>query len=359
MQRNSLGIISLCAVICIAPFNLSAAEDGRRAVEVKRFGISVRVPQAWSLVDWARNSRAFKLQVPQDEKIKLGEDLFVGRVSCDLGVAPESLQEFQTRFPAADEFKTETPRHKLVEDRLETLNAKQFGKELAELLGQRLIRVWQFENDADQHWFIIRTRVIQDGTLYTFDLSTDEAHYDSYRLDFEEMLTSAKFSPPETGLRRMAGGYWMQRDYRFALRLPADWRPALGPSDQALFFAKGSAHKTFTDNLLVLATQPQPLEFKRLKETLPGEITKLDSEARVAQCEIVQQGAGAALETVVFTKRDGQEITILDRHFRSSQRNYLVRFTCDSAEFKKIEDELRKSLDSFVEVLEEPKRDAA
>lgn len=359
MCRVLVSVFLLGTALLAAPLRAQAADDGRRAVEAKRFGISVRVPQAWSLVDWARNSRAFKLQLPQDEKIKLGEDSFVGRVSCDLGVAPESLKEFQTRFPAADEFTSENPRHKLVEDRLESLDGKKFGKELAALLGQRLIRVWQFDNDADQHWFIIRTRVIHDGTLYTFDLSTDEAHYDSYRLDFEEMLTSAKFSPPETGLRRMAGGYWMQRDYRFALRLPVDWKPALGPSDQALFFATGSTHKVITDNLLVLASQPQPLDLKHLKETLPGEITKHDEQARVATCEIVPQAGGVALETVVNTKRGEQDVTILERQFRSSQRNYLIRFTCEAAEYMKVQEELRKSLDSFVEVLEEPKRDAA
>jgi hypothetical protein len=359
MGRVLIGVFLMEVLLLSAPLHARAAEDGRRAVEVKRFGISVRVPQAWSLVDWARNARAFKLQLPQDEKIKLAEDAFVGRVACDLGVAPESLKEFQTRLPAAEEFKSDSPGHKLVEDRLESLDAKKFGKELAELLGQRLIRVWQFDNDSDQHWYVIRTRVIHDGTLYTFDLSTDEAHYDSYRLDFEEMLTSAKFSPPETGLRRMASGYWMQRDYRFALRLPADWKPALGPSDQALFFATGSTHKSITDSLLVLASPPQPLDMKQLKETLPGEIRKVDPTAQVASCQIVPQGGGVALETVVHTKRDQQEVTILERHFRSSQRNYLVRFTCEAAEFTKLADELRKSLDSFVEVLEEPKRDAA
>ena len=138
--------------------------------------------------------------------------------------------------------------------------------------------------------------MISNGTLYTFSLATDEAHFEAYRLDFEEMLASAVFTPPETGLQRLPGGYWMQRDFRFALRLPPGWKPAFGPDDKALFFATGEAHDVFTDNLLVLAGPIRALDLQLLKETLPSEIVKADEHAKVT-CTIVPQGAAFALET--------------------------------------------------------------
>ncbi|HEX3870885.1 MAG TPA: hypothetical protein VHV77_10640, partial [Pirellulales bacterium] len=66
-----------------------AADDGRRAVNVKRYGIAVRVPQAWRLIDWGQNDRAFTLKLPQDTGSKSGF------VSCRLGSAPESLEEYR------------------------------------------------------------------------------------------------------------------------------------------------------------------------------------------------------------------------------------------------------------------------
>ena len=79
-------------------------------------------------------------------------------------------------------------------------------------------------------WFETRVCLVSHQTLYTFTLTTDEAHYESYRLDFEDMLQSAQFSPPETGLQRLPGGYWLQREYRFALQLPEGWQPAFAGS---------------------------------------------------------------------------------------------------------------------------------
>lgn len=346
---------ALLVVLLLKASLALSAEDGRRAVEVARYGISVRVPQAWNLIDWGHDDKAFVLRLPQDAGSS------VGFVACELGVAPESLEEYQKRQEASDalEQKKDHPARKLTENRIEPLDPKIFSKDASEKLGRLLMSVWENDREDGARWYEVRTRVIHDGTLYTFVLSTDEAHFAAYRLDFDEMLASSKFSPPETGLRRMPGGFWMQRDFRFALQLPAGWQPAFGPSDKVLFFATGAVHEVFTDNLLVLASPPQPLDLKQLRETLPGEIRKLDAQAQVPQCQIVPQGATAALETVIHTQRGEFEITILERRFRSQQRNYEVRFTCETSEYKKIEKALRQALDTFVEVAPDaPRRDA-
>jgi hypothetical protein len=340
-------ILFLAIVVCTLLAGQSEAQDGLRTINVRRYGIQVRAPQAWAPIDWGTNERAFVLSVPQDAGSR------GGKVACELGVAPESLEEFRKRHQANDEAeqKLEKPRRKLVENRLEPLDPQRYGKEKAEQLGQRLVSVWQHEDDNGV-WFELRARVISHDTLYTFSLLSDEAHYDAYRADFEEMLKGATFTPPETGLQRLPGGYWLQRDFRFALKLPPGWEPSFAPNDRVLFFATGVSHEVFTDNLLVLASPARPLELAALKQSYPEAIRAEDPKAEVI-CKLVPQGAGVALETVIHTQRGPLALTILERKFQSQRRNYEVKFTCESAEFKRIEAELRKSLDSFRELQQE------
>src|SRR5689334_5548072 len=73
-----------------------AAEDGKRAVDVPRFGVHVRVPQAWDLVDWSRDDTAFVVDLPQDANSP------VGHVTCTIAVAPENLEVYRDRFAAED-----------------------------------------------------------------------------------------------------------------------------------------------------------------------------------------------------------------------------------------------------------------
>ena len=85
----------------------------------------------------------------------------------------------------------------------------------------------------------------------------------SYVPEFDEMFAAAKLEPIEIAVTKLAEGYWMQRDFRFALKLPAGWRPAFGPNDRVLFFAVGAAHGLFTDALSVLASPPKETERSR------------------------------------------------------------------------------------------------
>lgn len=323
-----------------------AADDGRRAVRVERYGIVVRVPQAWKLVEWAHNERAFVLKLPQDDETP------AGYVLCELGTAPVRLEEYQQRFQAtADREARAVPRpaRRLVENRIEPVDEARYGAALHELLDRRLVVVWEHDGADGALWYEARYDVIREGLLYTFVLTSDEAHYDAYRLDFEEMFVSAQFSPPETGVEALPNGLWMQRDFRFALRLPKDWRPTFSPHDNVLLFATGQTHEVFSDSLIVMAKPPQQLDLEKLRDTLPTEIKQADDRAQV-ECRIVPQGATVALETVVRTRRGPLDVTILERRFGSRARSYEVKFTCESETYQEIEAELRECLDSFIEV---------
>ena len=76
---------------------------------------------------------------------------------------------------------------------------------------------------------------------------------------------------------------------------------------------------------------------------------RLDAAADVS-CKLVPQGGVTALETLIRTKRGPTEVTILERRFRTKTRNYEVKITCASEEFRKIEAELRATLDGFAEL---------
>jgi len=340
----------LALVVASSLGSVQAQSDGRRTVKAERYGIVTRVPGAWRLIDWSHDDKAFVLRLPQDPGSKSGF------VSCELGVAPESLDDFRKRM--ADN--TDQPRtndssdRKLIENRVEAIDEAKYGKKLADQLEERLISVWEVTNEAARSWEVV-VRVIHEGTLFTFRLTSDEAHYDSYRLDFEDMFKACVFSTPETGLRKMPNNYWMQRDYRFALQLPPSWKPAFGPSEKVLFFATGASHEVFSDNLIVLATPRLPLDFAKLKESLPESVAKVDPKAKVT-CTIVPQGGAAALETVIHTERGPLKLTIVERRFASEQRNYEVKFTCESAAYEKQKDAIRTALDSFVEVIDNAPR---
>jgi hypothetical protein len=339
----------LLAAIAAGP---AAADDGLRSVKVADYGIAVRVPQAWRLVSWAHHEQAFSLRVPQES------DDREGFVACELGVAPESLEDFhRLHQQAADAAATQPePTTTLLRNELQTLDEAHYGAEQAAQIGRRLVTVWRHPGERGAGWYEQRVALISQQTLYTFTLVTDQAHWEAYRLDFEEMLRRAVYSAPRTGVEKLPGGYWGQREFRFAIRLPEAWQPAFAPHDNVLFFATGAAHEAFTDNLIVLASPAADLDLKELAQRLPEAVQAEDPAAEVA-CQVVAQGDGQALETVIRAQRGGLEFTVLQRQFRGEKRNYEIKFTCESGEFARIEAELRKALDSFVEARgDEPPR---
>lgn len=336
-----------CAMLLIASGDrfASAADDGKRAVEVPRYGVRTRVPQAWTLIDWGSNERAFELQLPQDKGSK------VGYVRCTMTPAPESLEALRKEVGVAVDDPNAKPKitRKLKTDELASLKSPAWPEDLVKQFGRRLTIEWECEDTEGRRWYERTVYVIGDGLQYAFAIETDEAHYDSYSLDFKEMLAELRIKTPGNNITQMKSGHWLQGDYRFGLKLPKNWRPVFSVNSRILIFATGSAHGTFTDTLSVQASVSQPLNFEQLKIDITERALKLDPKATVEN-RIVDFPEAKVLETLISSKKRGIETTTLERRFRTPQRNYHLRLESTSEEFGKREKEFVEALDSFFEL---------
>lgn len=346
-RRRRWGIVCGMLVSASAAATLTGSEDGDafQVIRCARYGLTVQAPSGWRLIEQQRHERAFVLQLPAENNRPSG------MVSCELGVAPAALAEYQKRYAAADAQPRREPRAVLKHNAIATVDPQRFGLEEAERLGEQLTAVWEYDDPQRGRLYEMRVQLISHDTLYTFVLRTDQDHWEAYRLDFLDLIASAQFAAPETGLRRMPDGCWMQRDFRFALRFPPGWVPAFAPHDNVLLFATGTRRAVFTDNLLVLASPREAIDLQQLRAMLPAQVAREDPHAQVV-CRVVQQGDGDALETLIHTQRGGLRVTILERRFQGRHRNYEVKFTCQTDEFQNSEAELRRALDSFYEIAE-------
>ena len=336
----------LVITTAISPPDAAAqSADGKRTVDVPRYGIRTRVPHAWGLSDWGTNDLAFELQLPQDRGSK------VGHVRCTLSVAPESLEDVRKTVRVAVEDPKAKPKvtRTLRVDEIRPLKSPAWPEELVKKFSRQLAIEWECEDSDGRRWYERSVHVIGDGMMYVFSIDSDEAHYDAFVLDFEDMCTALKIKLPESTLERLESGHWMQREYRFGLKLPENWRPVFILNERTLFQAAGDAHGTFSDGLTVHATLPQPLDMAKLKAEIPEQVKKRDAAAEV-DCKIVEIGPFKVLETIVRTKRGEVETTTLERRFQTRRRNYEVKLSASTEEFKKREVEFRKVLDSFIEL---------
>ncbi|MCA9102081.1 MAG: hypothetical protein KDA63_13050 [Planctomycetales bacterium] len=327
-----------------------AAQLPLREVAVETYGVRVQVPAHWRAIGKPRDERAFLLQA-----FTAGgglDDLDVCYVACELGIVPASLEEFERRHAAADEREQqrEAPRRKLRKcDRYEW--AAEPTDMPPELERQRLDCQWEYPPHDDVPAVIEqRSYLVRNGSLYTFILTGPENVFAAQHDEFEAMIRSARFTPADTGLQRLPDGYWMQREFRFAMKLPDRWSPAFAPNDHAVFFATGPTHEVFTDNLIVLAAPAQSLDLAKIRATFPEQLRQADSAVEIEHCEIVKQNGVDALETLIHTKRGPFEITILERRFEGARRNYEVKFTCTTEQFRQQREALYQALETFREL---------
>ena len=340
----------------------SRGEDGLRAVLAEKYGVSIRAPQAWNLIRWHQGSTAFELSLPQES------GSFFGRFRCEVSAAPVNLAEYQKQHDAEDraaelpedqlpsdaerskQFLRQNPTRELVRSVVEAFEVPDLQNETAKIRLERLTSVWRYTSDNNRQSFVMRCAVISHGHLYEFYLSSDEAHFEAYRIDSVGLLARAQFTPPETGLEALAGGYWLQRNFRFALWLPEGWRPAFSPREKVLFYAAGEVRHPFSDYLSVMAAPVKDLDLKALQETLPKELAAADPQAKIARCEVIAVGPLVVLETVLHTKHHGLSITIVDRRFVTDRYHYDLRYTFLSSSFDQLAPLLFRSLNSFREV---------
>ncbi|MDB5351910.1 MAG: hypothetical protein JWN86_3157 [Planctomycetota bacterium] len=313
--------------------SFSFPASGFQSVDAPKFGVKAELPKSWKVVIREKDDRVFVALIPQTDPERPGV------VACELGLAPESLDEYRTRIDG---------------------NAKRGGRPgklvrnevLKTPKGDRLESLWEFRPAPISLWRELSVRVIANRQMYTFLLNVDEASYAEAKKAFDTMVSSVVLTPPNTGadLIHKAKNRWSQREFKFALDLPADWSPALAPDEVALFYANGPAHGIWSDNALVIAQKHRPLDLKHLAETLPDALRGEEPNCEVLACKVVSQGKLSALETVVRTRRGPFSMTVLERRFAAERFDYEVKYTIESKRFDELAPLLRKSLDSFAEL---------
>ncbi len=302
--------------------------------EAPKYGVKASIPKDWPVAVREKEDRVFVALIRQNDPER------PGIAACELGLAPESLDEYRTRIDG---------------------NAKRGGRPGGTLAknevikgpkGQRLESVWEFQPRIGGRWLEVSVRVIANRQMYTFVLNVDDATYAAARPAFDTMVESAVLSPPNTGADLLAKktNRWVQREFKFALDLPEGWSPVLAPSEVALFFANGPAHGVWSDNILVLAQPHRPIDLKDLKAELPALLRQEEPNCEVISCEIVKQGNIDTLETIVRTQRGPFSMTVLERRFRGGRFDYELKYTVESKRFDALAPTIRKSIESFSEV---------
>jgi hypothetical protein len=328
---------SLALLLLIGSLSrLDTPDDGGKPADVtfsaKDYGIEVQVPGGWRLVTKANEAIAFGFSVPNESRE------YEAGVKCEIAPAPESLDEYRSRIDRRAERQT-IPGVKLKKNEVLQVSA-----------GEQLETEWIYEPADRAPVHDLELRLIANDQLYTFTLRAPDPVFAQLRPLFQALIASAKFSPPDTGLELTADGYCVQKKFRFGLKLPAGWKPSFPLSSESLFWATSKPKGIWNDNLLVIASQAQPLDLDALAEALPPKLRDEDPNCTVKSCNRVTQGkTGDALETVVETQRGPFRITVLERRYTGHRYNYEIKFTVSSELFEKCAQDLRRSADSFVE----------
>ena len=311
-----------------------AADPPGKEFQAPKYGVKATIPAGWEVADRENGDRVFVALIRQADPDRPGV------AACELGLAPENLDEYRTRIDG---------------------NARRGGRAGGKLVRnevvkgakrERLETSWEFRPASGGLWHERIVRLVAHRQMYTFTLNVDDATFAASRPAFEAMVDSVEFTAPDTGADRAAGAAnrWLQREFKFAIDLPEGWTPVLAPSDVALLFANAPASGIWSDNLLVLAHAHRRADLHELAKELPDQLRREEPNCEVLSCRVASQGRREALETVVRTKRGPFSMTVLERRFRGDRFDYEVKFTVESRRFDALEPALKKSLESFEEV---------
>lgn len=343
--------LSICFVFVF--FDISnvalalSSEPNFHVIAVKRYGVEVKTLSTWLPVVREQDDRAFVLLLPQPEQMRPAV------VACEIAVAPSELEQYQIRISEND-----SSRRQLLHNRLETISTQEIAKDPStrSTVPHQLSCLWKFQTEDQGTWFELKIYRIENNQLYTFILNAHETYFPIFEPNFRIMNRTAVFQPPETGLRLLPGGYWMQRDYHFGMKLPKCWKPSFPVSKRATFFASGKIHDVFADNLIVVARQHETLDFNALIESFPEKIAAADQRAKIIRSTRVNLKNHQGVESVIETQRGPFRIMILQRRIQGSRLNFDIIFTVLADEFKCLEPYIIESADSFTEFPINPNR---
>src|SRR5438067_238368 len=118
--------------------------------EAPKYGVKAAIPKEWPIADREKGDRIFVALVPQ------GDPERPGVVACELGLAPENLDEYRTRIDG---------------------NARRGSRPGATLIrnevvkgpkGEQLESVWEFRPRAGLLWLERSVRIVANRQMFTF-----------------------------------------------------------------------------------------------------------------------------------------------------------------------------------------------
>jgi len=320
--------------LLLATLLLAQTPTTSKSFDAPKYGLALQLPADWTIAAREDEDRIFVAIVPQKDFERPGV------AACELGAAPQSLDEYRTRI-----------------DRNARANPRASGKLAVNRLldgphGPSLETIWEFHPDAGGFWREVSIRLVKNRQLYRFVLNVEDCVYAQTRPLFDAMIAAARFTPPNTGadLLNKAANRWIQREYRFALDLPTGWRPVLAPSSVALLYATGEPHGIWSDNLLVLAHKRRDLNLQILARDLPDQIKREEPGCEILSCKLIPRGQTQVLETIVRTNRGPFSMTVIEHRFHGDRFDYEVKYTVESKRFNSLLPSLRKSLQGFQEL---------
>ena len=180
-EMNSLTMASTAIALAAFPGPADPVPDLATTVpfEAPKYGVTTKIPKAWTIAEHEQEDRVFVAIIPQEEFDRPGV------AACELGLAPESLDDYRTRIDANAK-KNGRPSGKLATNRL-----------IKDARGERLETIWEFHPNAGGFWREVSVRTIANRQLYTFILNAEDSVYAKVRPAFDALIIATSFSPPE------------------------------------------------------------------------------------------------------------------------------------------------------------------
>ena len=265
-----------------------------------------------------------------------------GVAACELGLAPENLDEYRTRIDG---------------------NARRNGRPGGKLARNEVVKepegdgsrsVWEFRPEAGGFW---RERERPDRR----EPADVHIHAQRRRCDLcqgparlrRPDRRGTEFSPPNTGAdlldrsRRTAGS---SASSSSRSTCPAAGARARAQRGRPLLRQRPGARHLVRQRPGPGACPPRRSTSSELARNVPDQLRQVEPncEVLVVQGRHARQGRDV-LETVVRTRRGPFSMTVLERRFRGERFDYEVKYTVESKRFDELAPTFRKSLDSFRE----------
>ena len=243
-----------------------------------------------------------------------------GVVACELGLAPESLDEYRTRIDG---------------------NARRGGRpgtlvrnEVVKTpKGDRLESLWEFRPAPGSLWRELSVRVIANRQMYTFVLNADDATYAAAKGGLRRADRLGRPLPAEHR-RRI---WWIRTGtagVSASSSSPSTSRPSgVRPSRRTRSPCSTPTARRTGSGPTTPWCSPRStgrLDLQRLAETLPDRLREEEPNCEVLSCKVIAQGKTPALETVVRTRRGPFSMTVLERRFAADRFDYEVKYTVES-----------------------------